>query len=419
MVFENELHHNLFFTTDLKLQKKNFIKGTIKHHPEEFIVREIDPQGKICNPTTYESSKEQGLYSHCILYKTNIDTLSAVELIAKKLKINSNNIGTAGLKDALASTYQRISIWNIKPEILQEFELEMNSAYISLNNVTLGRYAIKPGDLWGNSFEIKAHITSQNEDTSNITLTNYFNDKWKIIKEKGTPNYFGLQRFGSTRPISHIVGKFILQNNFKAAVDTLLFSTSINESDYITSIRKTHDINEIQKLSPKYSIEKSISRTLQKSKLNYQNAIKRLPESYTKLFISAYQSYLFNKTLHSYMTQILNEELDFNPELDLPLVGYNTKLDHIADNLGERFSRVLNSHDLSLESFYERNTRRFSLKGSTRKAFIFPRKCLINSNNHHSDFNFNFSLPKGSYATIFLRNFFELVLFKNKKNLHT
>lgn len=410
MVYEDELYLNLFFSSSSKLE----IKGKIKQNPEDFIVKEIDPEGSNCSSKSFKFSNSQGLYSHCILFKKNIDTLSAVELLAKKLKINSNDIGTAGLKDAQASTYQRISFWNIKPEKLLNFKIEMKNSLLSLHNASLGKYSIKPGDLWGNSFEIRVEIDSDDDKTPKNSFLEYFNDIWRIIKEKGTPNYFGLQRFGSTRPTSHLVGRFLLQKKYKEAVESFLFTTSNKEPTFITNIRKSKDIDEILKLPHKYSIERSIAKSLQKSRSNFQNAIRRLPESYTKLFLSAYQSYLFNRTLHFYMEKILDSEDKFNPDIELPLIGYNTDLDQIDLDIRKELTKLLKKDDLSLDSFSDRNIKR---KGSTRKAFLFPKSCSIESLGNYSEYKFIFSLPKGSYATVFLRNFFELSLYKNEKNL--
>ena len=37
---------------------------------------------------------------------------------------------------------------------------------------------------------------------------------------QGIPNYFGLQRFGATRPVTHLVGEWILKRDFEQAVVT-------------------------------------------------------------------------------------------------------------------------------------------------------------------------------------------------------
>ena len=39
-------------------------------------------------------------------------------------------------------------------------------------------------------------------------------------------NFYGYQRFGSKRPVTHLIGKAILQRDFKKAVELILSFTS-------------------------------------------------------------------------------------------------------------------------------------------------------------------------------------------------
>ena len=39
-------------------------------------------------------------------------------------------------------------------------------------------------------------------------------------------NFYGYQRFGSKRPVTHLIGKAIVQKNFKKAVELILSFTS-------------------------------------------------------------------------------------------------------------------------------------------------------------------------------------------------
>ena len=60
----------------------------------------------------------------------------------------------------------------------------------------------------GNKFKIKVTSSSNNEHITNIfsELEGFF------------PNYFGIQRFGAVRPITHIVGEKIVQGDYEGAV---------------------------------------------------------------------------------------------------------------------------------------------------------------------------------------------------------
>ena len=60
----------------------------------------------------------------------------------------------------------------------------------------------------GNHFEIKVDNPSRNISD--------FIEYEKIL------NFFGYQRFGSKRPITHLVGKAIIQKDYQMALDLLL-----------------------------------------------------------------------------------------------------------------------------------------------------------------------------------------------------
>lgn len=47
----------------------------------------------------------------CVLYKDNIDTIQAVNMIAKNLRIQSKRINYAGTKDKRAKTTQLLSFF--------------------------------------------------------------------------------------------------------------------------------------------------------------------------------------------------------------------------------------------------------------------------------------------------------------------
>ena len=53
-----------------------------------------------------------------------------------------------------------------------------------------------------------------------------------------SPKFFGYQRFGSRRPITHLVGKSIIQGNYDDALDYLLNFSSKYDSEKNNELRK-------------------------------------------------------------------------------------------------------------------------------------------------------------------------------------
>ena len=94
------------------------IGGTIKQIPDDFIVEEIAPDGKVIVIDSEEEPGEnfKGEFTHCIMQKYNWDTMRAVKEISKRLHISQKRVGFAGTKDKRAVTTQRISIYNVPIE---------------------------------------------------------------------------------------------------------------------------------------------------------------------------------------------------------------------------------------------------------------------------------------------------------------
>ena len=76
----------------------------------------------------------------------------------------------------------------------------------------------------GNHFRIKI-------DGASNELTN-FNEIDKIL------NFYGYQRFGSRRPVTHLIGRAMIQKDFAGAVDLLLSFTSEYDSAGNTKLRE-------------------------------------------------------------------------------------------------------------------------------------------------------------------------------------
>ena len=78
----------------------------LKQIPEDFIVKEI----------TNIEPKSSGLFVYLKLKKEHLNTLDAIKIIAKKLRIKEKDIGFAGSKDKNALTEQIISLYYSKKE---------------------------------------------------------------------------------------------------------------------------------------------------------------------------------------------------------------------------------------------------------------------------------------------------------------
>lgn len=362
------------------------IRGALKEQVNDFIVKEL-------------ASHETGEGDHVLvkLRKQNMTTLEAIGKLSNMLHISRDRIGYAGNKDKRAVTEQYISIQGVEEEDVRqiftdEFDLEVigKGHHIGLGSLSANRFEIVLRDL---ALPI--------EDIRNRTLKIVDNLDGKF------PNYFGDQRFGSARSITHQVGRHILRGEYEKAVWTYIAKPY--DSEY-KSIRKTRQKlwesrdpeDAAEKFPESYRYEKTLLYHLTKNEGDYKGAIKRLPEGLQELFIHAYQSWIFNRVL----SELLEDDW-FDPEYEIPLVGFKTDLkDNRPENMIEE---ILEEEGVSQEDFRLQDFPELRSEGSFRRAFADFRNFEIldidedDLNMAQNKMRVKFDLPKGCYATVLLR----------------
>ena len=87
----------------------------------------------------------------------------------------------------------------------------------------------------------------------------------------------------------------------------------------------------------------------------------------------------------------------------MQLPGYDSKFDKIG---GVVIEQILDREGIKLSDFKVSSYPEISCRGTQRDAIIYPSDFKINSIKKDK-YKISFSLPKGSYATIVLR---ELIL---------
>lgn len=258
------------------------IGGRLRTVPEDFRVDEIPLEGKGGNA---------GPFLICSLNKTNWELQHAVKEIAKRLGISHRRIGWAGTKDRNAVTSQWISIYNVTPEQVAAIRLRD----ISLTVVRQSNEALALGDLLGNRFAILIRDTESSDPASRAAeITRSIAD--------GIPNYFGIQRFGAIRPVTHAVGEWILRGDYEQAVLTYIGTEFPGEAGEIRAIRSaftsTRDAGAaLHDLPVQMNYERAMLHYLYTNPGDYAGALQELPPKLLSMFVSAFQSYLFNCAL--------------------------------------------------------------------------------------------------------------------------
>ena len=394
------------------------IGGRIKYRYADFVVEEITAN-RICeakrfvveNPedeTFKIPPKEAGKeYLHLDLEKINKDLHDAIRYIARFLHCSKDRISYAGIKDKRAVTCQRISIWNPNIERLQEFKAKG----LVLRNPEWSKKKIDLGDLKGNRFTVIIRNIKLEEAEIKKRLKKCFEE----IK-KGIPNYFGEQRFGGIRGISHLVGNAIIKENYKDAVMLYLSATAPEEEPETKKARELVAKGKLKEalntFPKKYRYERAILHHLLENEKDFIGALRKLPRKILFLFTHAYQAHLFNELINKRIEHgiglkpVDNEPAEGNIPLGL-LPGYNSKFS--PGIVGRLERELLKKEGITLADFRVKKLRECSSAGSRRKIVMIPKNLELLEVKDDEFFpgrkacKIRFELEKGCYATVLLR----------------
>jgi tRNA pseudouridine13 synthase len=424
------------------------IGGTIRQFVEDFVVREVLVDGskaeinQSAQHPVLGSSLDKNRYLLCVLVKQNWDMFQAVRLIAEQLGISTKHIHFAGIKDAKAITAQHITIESATAEEIQKIQVKD----IKICPIGYFRSKLSAYFLFGNNFHITIRAINHPKSTIKKRIT-------KTIEELeaigGVPNFFGHQRFGTTRPITHLVGKAIVKRNFRKAAMLFLAKPSLYEHPESRQAREqlhaTQDFKQALKNFPKQlRYERLMLRQLAKKPDDYVGAFRRLPIRLRELFPQAYQSYLFNRFLSrrilcelplsraevgDYVVNVegsglpmlkmpkiasaealteINKKFDAGKmRLAIPLIGFKQRKSLGAQ--GEIENQILEEEGISQENFKISAMPEITARGELRTAITPLNNFSLNeiaedsANPSKHKAEASFTLQRGSYATILLR----------------
>ena len=227
------------------------------------------------------------------------------------MNIGQKSIGFAGTKDKRAITTQHFSI-KTSVDKLSKIDLEN----IEVDFLHSSIKPIRLGNLVGNKFRIKITNSENNEEIIN----NIFSDLKGFF-----PNYFGVQRFGAVRPITHIVGEKIVHGDYEGAVFDYLTISSPNFAGHEGReyLSKTRDFaKSLEKFPPHMLFERQLLGHLSRNADDYTGAILQLPESLSKMLVHGYQSLIFNKVLDMRIREGIDACLPQIGDCVMPADGY-------------------------------------------------------------------------------------------------
>lgn len=277
------------------------VGGAIRKSVDDFVVEEFLVDGSKANVNgevpkrVLGSTVQTQRFLLCVLVKRNWDTFIAVKNIAKSLGIDQARVQFAGIKDAKAVTAQHITIENV----LMDDAGKVDVKDITVRPLGYVREMLSLFYLLGNNFTITIKSINDSEATVKENID-------QAVKELdhigGIPNFFGHQRFGTTRPITHLVGKAIIKGSFEEAAMLFLAKPSVHEHPASRQARQdlqsTRDFKQAQANFPKQlRFERIMLNYLADNIGDFAGAFQSLPFKLQALFVQAHQSYLFNRFL--------------------------------------------------------------------------------------------------------------------------
>ncbi len=329
--------------------------GAVRRQPEDFRVTELP---------AYEPLGE-GDHVYVTIEKRGVTTAEAINRLARAVRANPRDVGSAGLKDRHAVTTQRLSFPPpCTPEALLAAEIDDVRVLAAVRHP----HKLRTGHLRGNRFAIRIVDVDTDADTAAERAAAVLE---RLAHAPGSPNWYGEQRFGA-RGDNPAAGRALVAGDAPPGG--------------------------------------------------------RQPKSRAKrLMISAYQSLLFNEFLRRRIADGLYDRVlvgdllqrtdsggvfaSSEPDVDQPrlergevvptgpMYGYHMKTPPAGTAAAARESALLEEEGLTLDSF----RRVGKLARGTRRPLAVSLGEFAVAAAGERTIEVSFTLPAGSYATAVMR----------------
>ncbi|MFB6120386.1 MAG: tRNA pseudouridine(13) synthase TruD [Halobacteriaceae archaeon] len=404
--------------------------GRLRDRHADFRVREIEAFDAEPLDT------DPGDYPYLVVRATlrGWDTNAFVRALSNAMGISRQRVDWAGTKDRNAVTTQLFTVQGAAPEDIPRLDRADVEA--------IGRAgrAIEFGDLAGNDFEIVVRDADAPENAAGVTADlRAFGGG-----EAGVPNWFGQQRFGSKRPVTHEVGLAIVAGDWERAVMTYVGNPAEHEPESTrearTFVEETRDWQAaLDRFPSRLGHERSMLHALAAGG-SFRDALDELPWNLQRLFVNAAQSYAFNRMVSERLARglpfdrpVAGDVVCFStqeggltvPDPDrtqrvgadrvetvtrhcergrafvtMPLVGTETEL--AEGDQGDIEREVLDEVGIEPGDFDLPDP--YDSTGTRRAALV---RTALDAARDGDSLTFDFALPKGSYATALLREYLQ------------
>jgi tRNA pseudouridine13 synthase len=381
----------------------------LKEQPDDFQVEELTDVA----PT---GSGPFALYS---LQKQGWTTPDALQAIRRRWRIDRRRMSYGGLKDRHADTLQYLTIFrgpqrNLTHQRISVRYLGQIGEPYSSDQIRANRFRI-----------VLREVLPEQRPAAESAL--------EEIRADGVPNYFDDQRFGSVAADQQFVARLMIQERYEQALRQALaaayaYDRAAEKREKAILRKHWGDWSACKNLLSR-SHARSIVDYLVHHPTDFRGALARLRPELRGLYLSAYQSYLWNQILAALLLErcrpeqlvLIHLRLGNLPmhrrlaesqhrdvaALTLPLPTARTKLDP-DDARVKAIHSVLSEEGLEWQDLKLKGFREMFFSKGERPALCLPTNLqyAFEDDDRHTarqKLVLSFELPRGSYATLIVK----------------
>jgi tRNA pseudouridine13 synthase len=381
----------------------------VKQQPEDFQVEEL----------TDLTPGEAGPFALYRLEKRGWTTPDALRVIRRRWQLDLRRVSSGGLKDRHALTVQYLTIWHGPRRRLTQQGISLD--YLGQVPAPYTSQAIR-----ANRFQIVLRSLGE-ADVAQA------GEALREVQREGVPNYFDDQRFGSVSAGGEFVAHALVQGRHEDALRLALaapYEHDRAEQKKEKALLRQHwgDWPTCKERLP-HGHARSLVSYLADHPADFRGALERLRPELQGLYVSAYQSYLWNRMLarwlrdHCRPEQLLEMQLRLGEvpvhrdlaedqfrqlaDLSLPLPSARTKLE-LADPRTLLLTTILTEEGLRPEQLKLKGSRKLFFSKGERAGLCLPAGLEWQAEpddlqRGRSKLRVAFDLPRGCYATLIVK----------------
>ena len=370
--------------------------GSLRRSPGDFAVAEVLRPAALSMISAAEGGSGHAVY---IMRKRGIDTTHA---LARVRDASGLRLRALGLKDAAAETSQYAYSAGRKGPRPARIE----AGPVGLELVGYSPRPLAGTDMAGNRFTIRVDGASG--------PVGAFGGYGRIA------NYYGYQRFGSARPVSHLIGRALLLGEYDAAVSLLLSFESPYDDPGRAELRRTMaDPANYARAAGMLPRGMDLERAVLDGMIRHgdaRRAAAAMPTSMRRFLAQAYQSYLFNVAASSLLAsgedifEARAGDVSYGPDGEprrlgpdpcgsaapaVPLAGY---AHYKKTRFEDAVSDAMAGDGVAPRDFLAKGMPEIALEGGLRSAAV-----PCSGVESPAADTVSFTLGRGSYATVVMR----------------